>query len=135
MDITRANVPQNPPLMGEHSQTANRREKCPHDIQISPKHTDAQGSQQLSVGGATEGRHPIQWCCKGSVLTHKGAPYNPHNMQKPLRTYRCTDKYGGHMEGCVHPCGHTNMGVYKCTGAYKHRGHPETPKYKKHAYH
>ena len=44
MDISSADAPQNPKVMGEHPQTPNRREKCPHDILISPKHTDVQGT-------------------------------------------------------------------------------------------
>ena len=76
MDITSADVPPECPTDGGTLLNPNRREKCPHDIQISPKHTDAQGSQQLSVGSATEGRHPHTGWCKGSLLTHKGVLYN-----------------------------------------------------------
>ena len=128
--------PQNPPTDGGTPQSPNRREKCPHDIQISSKHTNAQGSQQLSVGVQLKGRYPIQGWCKGSVLTHKGAPYNPpkhireplttpHNMQKPLRTHRCTGVWGTYRE-CVHPWGCTNIWGVQMYGAYKHREHPDT---------
>ena len=62
MGITSADVLLEPPTDGGTPKTPNRREKCPQDIQILPKHTNAQGRQQLSVGGAPEGQEPPYRC-------------------------------------------------------------------------
>ena len=57
-------MPQTPQLMREHPQTLQQKGKCPHNILISAKHTNAQGSQQLSLGDAHKGEAPL---CRGDV--------------------------------------------------------------------
>ena len=94
--------------------------KSLYDIQISPNipmHREA----NKWVGAVTEVEaNPY----RGRCPTCKGAPHNPQNMQKPLKTYRCTEEYGD-MWG-VHPWGVQMYEVYTCTGVYKQRGHPDT---------
>ena len=76
MDIQVLIPPKTPKLMGKHPQTHQQKGKCPHNILISLKHTNAQGSQQLSMGGANEGG--TKW-----------SPLQPTQHAKPLRTYKC----------------------------------------------
>ena len=47
-----------PQTDGNTPQTPHIREKSPYNIQISLKHTDAQGSQQMSGQWKPKGRHP-----------------------------------------------------------------------------
>ena len=113
-----ADAPQNPNRWGNTFQTTNIREKSQYDIQISPKHTNAQRSQKLSGGAKWRGGTPIWGRCKGNVQHVRGPLTTLHNMQKPLRTYRCIEEYGEHMGVC------TPLGAYKHTGGIQmYRGH------------
>ena len=97
MDIPCAEAPCTPNRLGTPSNT-KRREKSPYEIPISLKPTDTQGSQQLS-GGATEGEAPPYGEGVREVSHMEGGPLQPHNMPKPLRTYRCTEECGEHIGG------------------------------------
>ena len=60
-------------------------------------------------GYKPKGRHPhtrrgikeVSNMCVGPLITS-------HNMQKPLRTYRCTEENGGH-QGVYTSRGHMNI--------------------------
>ena len=122
-------MPPKPPTDGGTPPTPQQKGKCLHNIPISPKHTNAQGNQQLSLGVPMKGGTPIQGWYEGSVLTQRGAPYNPPTTFKASQNIQMHRGVWGiwgctNVQGCINIWGHTNIG-----------GIQTPPKYKKHACH
>ena len=121
---TDGGIPPNPQQKG----------KCPHKILISLKHTNAQESNNWVWGCQWRGGTPIQGWCKGSVLTQREPLTTPTTCKASENMQMHRGVWG--IWGCVHPWEvYECMGYTNVQGPYKIRGHPDTPKYKKHAYH
>ena len=118
MGIPCADAPQNPQQMREHPPKPPTEGKNPHMTYQYPQNIPMHREAKNRVGGANwrEGT-PIQGRCKESVQHVMGPLTTPHNMQKPQRTYICTEEYGEYMGVYKHTGGHMNAQVaYKCRG-------------------
>ena len=122
----------NPQLMGETPPNPSTEGKCPHNILISLKHTNAQGTNDSLWEGAIKGEAPPN---RGDVregVPHKGEPLQPPTTCKASKNTE-VQKSKGHMG--VYTLGeYEHMGCTKCMGCTK-MGVSRHPPSIKHAFH
>ena len=128
MDISSLMNP-NSPTDGETPPNPSTEGKCPHNILISLKHTDPQGTNNWVWGCNLGGGTPKQGWCKGGVPTQRGAHYNPATTCKAYKNTEAQRSMGAY-GGLYTP------GVYKCVrgiwlyGGVWMWGVQTSPKYK-----
>ena len=79
-------MPPKPPNWWGTPPNPSTEEKCPHNILISLKHINAQGTNDWVCGCNWRGGTPKQGWCKGGVPTQRGAHHNPPQHAKPPKT-------------------------------------------------